>query len=433
MKFKESESIEFKKIVTDDLKKEITAFANSNGGTIYIGIEDDGKISGLLNPEKTMLQVNNMIRDNIKPDLTMFVQCVEEIIDGKNLVLVKVQRGTDRPYYVAKKGLRPEGVYVRQGTASVPATETAIRRMIKDTDGESYEDLRSINQSLTFKFTAHEFEKRGIDFADSNMMTLKLINNEGIYTNLGLLLSDQCNHSIKIAIFQDDSMKIFKDRREFTGSLFKQLEEAYDYIDNNNPIRSTFNKLLRIDIRNFPEVAVREALLNAIVHREYALSASTLIKIFPDKIEFISVGSLLKGIELEDILSGFSICRNPNLASIFYRLQLIEAYGTGMQKIFEAYVGSEIEPKIETTPNVFKITLPNINLISKNINASEKFTGSEEKILEFIKHKGSITRKDAEKFLEISQTPAGNLLKELAIKGNIKREGKGKNIRYYLI
>lgn len=142
------------------------------------------------------------MHDAIKPDLTMFLhyETLEE--DGKKVVAVSIQRGTERPYYIAKKGLRPEGVYVRQGYSSVPATDSAIRQMIKETDGDHFEEMRSLNQELTFEAAQKEFELRDIEFGSQQMQTLKMIDKEGIYSNLGLLLSDQCVHTIKVAVFQ---------------------------------------------------------------------------------------------------------------------------------------------------------------------------------------------------------------------------------------
>lgn len=430
MYFKESETVELKQIVVDDIKKEVIAFANSNGGTLYIGISDSGDITGIANPDEAIMQVNNMTRDSIKPDISLFVQCRTEMAEGKSIVAVTVQRGTERPYYLAGKGLRPEGVYVRQGTSAVPATDTAIRRMIKETDGESYEKVRSLNQELTFESAQIEFKLRNIEFDDSKMMTLGLFNSDKIYTNLGLLLSDQCVHTVKSAVFQDETQKIFKDRREFSGSLFKQLNDVYEFIDMHNQINATFERLLRVDKRDYPEEALREALLNALVHREYALGGSVLIKIFSDRIEFISVGGLIHGIELADIMSGYSICRNPLLAGVFYRLQLIEAYGTGMQKMFEAYGGSGREPKIEVTPNVFKVILPNVNVISAKEGFSNSPLTQEEQILKLAKEKGVIDRKTVEILLGISQTLAGQLLRKLAEQGALIKDGNGKKTKY---
>ena len=151
MSYQESETVELKSAVVDDIKKEIIAFANSDGGKLYIGVRDDGEVAGLDDPDGTALQVSNMVRDSIKPDITMFLhyQTIEE--DGKKIIEISVQRGTNRPYYIAKKGMRPEGVYVRQGYASVPATDTAIRCMIKETDGDRFETMRCLDQELTFE------------------------------------------------------------------------------------------------------------------------------------------------------------------------------------------------------------------------------------------------------------------------------------------
>jgi ATP-dependent DNA helicase RecG len=303
--------------------------------------------------------------------------------------------------------------------------------MIKETDGDNYEELRSLNQDLTFEEANTEFARLGLEFGAAQMVTLGFMNSDKIYTNLGLLLSDQCPHSIKVAVFQDDSMRVFKDRREFTGSLFKQLNEAYGFIDIHNQIGATFDKLLRIDTRDYPEDAVREALLNAVVHREYAMSGSILVKMFPDRTEFISVGGLMRGIELADIMSGYSICRNDRLAKVFYRLQLIEAYGTGMPKIFESYQGSGVTPDIEVTPNVFKITLPNIRAAAASV-PKVQLLGSDERVLALVREKGAIDRKDVEGLLGITQTPAGQLLKKLVEAGSLAKTGNGKNIKYLL-
>jgi len=111
MKLQESERTEFKSIVVTDIKKEIIAFANCDGGKIYIGIEDDGTVIGVEDSDSVALQVSNMVRDAIKPDLTMFLHYETKEIEQKQVVIIDIQRGTERPYYIAKKGLRPEGVY----------------------------------------------------------------------------------------------------------------------------------------------------------------------------------------------------------------------------------------------------------------------------------------------------------------------------------
>ena len=440
MKFQETETVELKSIVMDDIKKEIIAFANCDGGTVYVGVADDGTVLGVENADECALQISNMVRDAVKPDVTLFIHYETLDCEGKAVVAVNIQRGTNRPYYLAKKGLRPEGVYVRQGYSSVPATDTAIRQMIKETDGDSFENMRSINQALTFEATKKEFEKRNIAFGQPQMQTLKLVSTDGVYTNLGLLLSEQCPHTIKAAVFEGTNQNVFKDRREFSGSLMQQLNEVYDYIDFHNQTHATFQKLLRIDTRDYPEVAVREALLNSLVHRDYSFRASTLISIYEDRIEFVSIGGLLPGLELDDLMMGVSVCRNPHLANVFYRLQLIEAYGTGMKKIMGAYENTSVQPEITTTNNAFKIILPNVNAVPKATEAPEKTKAAiatatdsnEEKILQFLTEHQVITRKEAQALLGVSQSTAGRVLKVMVDNGQIKQFGGSRTTRYEL-
>lgn len=444
MLFRESETVELKEVVVDDIKKEIIAFANCDGGKLYIGVRDDGTVIGLDNADSVSLQISNMVRDAIKPDITMFLHYETIVENGKNVVAIDIQRGTDRPYYLAKKGMRPEGVYVRQGYSSVPATDAAIRRMIKETDGDRFEAMRCLNQDLTFEATKKEFELRKTDFGPQQMRTLKLIDQDGLYSNLALLLSDQCVHTIKVAVFQGTDQTIFKDRREFTGSLMQQMNEVYDFIDFRNQTRATIEKLYRVDVRDYPEVAVREALLNLLVHRDYSFSASAFISIYEDRIEFVSIGGLMPGIDLEDVMVGISVCRNQDLANVFYRLHLIEAYGTGMGKIMKAYKSMQVKPVIETTKNAFKIILPNINAKYETENATVKtksdtpvtvhtekeLSDEEEKILEYARKYGAITRNDVIGLLEVSASTAARVIRKMVKTNLLEQKGKARNTHY---
>ncbi len=430
MTFTESEIVELKSQVVGDICKEIIAFANSKGGTLYIGVEDNGNVVGVENADKVTLQLSNMVRDSIKPDVTMFIHYETLWVEGKSIIAATVQKGTDRPYYLGSKGLKPTGVYVRNGNSTDPATDTAIRRMIKETDGDSFETMRSLEQNLTFKTTEELFRKRNVPFDSTKMQTLGMLSQDDIYSNVALLLSDQCNHTIKAATFSGTDKTTFQDRREFGGSLFQQMEEMYAYLDMRNRTKATFQGLYRTDIRDYPEEALREALLNSLVHREYSFSASTLISIYDDRIEFVSVGGLPAGISLEDIMLGLSVCRNPKLAAIFYRLELIEAYGTGMPKIMKAYAGTDLEPKIEVTNNAFKITLPNLNFETNNPSTQEPLSVEEESILNYLTDHEFIVRAEVDKLLGVSQATSNRILKKMVDKQILAQNGTGKNTKY---
>lgn len=450
----ENKTTEFKREYTDDIKYAIVAFANTDGGKIYIGLNDDGSVRGVENIDETMLRVTNMVRDAVRPDITMFMDCGVEIIDEKTVIVLTIQRGTARPYYLNGKGIRPEGVYVRQGASSVPASETVILNLIKETSGDRYEDARSVNQQLTFEKTALYFKRKGIEFGDAQKRTLNIVGRDGTFSNLGMLLSDQCIHMIKMAVFDGSRKSIFRDRRELTGSLLQQLEDAYAYIDQFNHTRSEFERLERIDRRDYPTEALRETLLNAVVHRDYSISGPALISIFDDRIEVVTIGGLVRGISYDDIMLGVSVLRNQNLANVFYRLRLIEAYGTGMLKIRESYEGYDIKPQIEITDNAFKVTLPNVNYAREHKNSLKIKNSSEireasptyietkrygqvkdareEIVVNLFKDRETIDRKDIEAALHVSQATAVVMIRRLVTKGILIKEGNGRNSRYRL-
>lgn len=430
MTFSESETVELKSTVVADMCKEVIAFANTKGGTIYIGVENDGTVIGVDSADRVILQINHMVRDSIKPDVTMFVRYETQIVDRKQIVAVTIQKGTDRPYYLGSKGLKPSGVYVRNGTSADPATDTAIRKMIKETDGDSFEAMRSLEQNLTFQATEAQFARRNVPYDAAKMQTLGMVSKDGMYTNVALLLSEQCPSTIKAATFAGVDRSVFQDRREFTGSLFQQMEDLYAYLDLHNQTKAMFEGLYRRDTRDYPEEALRETLMNSLVHRDYSFSASTLVSIYDDRIEFVSVGGLPTGISLEDIMLGLSVCRNPKLAAIFYRLQLIEAYGTGMPKIMGAYAGAGLEPKIEVTNNAFKITLPNRNVARKADTVSNACKSNEDMILNLIAQNGHVVRSDVDQLLDVSQTTASRILKRMVEEGLIYQDGRGRKTKY---
>lgn len=426
----ESITTEFKREYTEDIKKTVIAFANTQGGELLIGIADDGTVVGVSDTDETQLRVINAVRDSIKPDITGFMSYETRVVEGKHIVAVNVQKGTASPYYLASKGIRPEGVYVRQGASTVPATESAILKMIKETGGDEYETTRSLTQELTFAYAEKTFAESNIKFEKEQKRTLGLIGEDGAYTNLGLLLSDQCPHASKLAVFEGATKTVFKDRAEFTGSILRQLEDMYAYIDRFNRTRAEFPGLRRVDTRDYPTEAVREALLNAVVHRDYSYSGPALISIFDDRMEFLTLGGLPKGIAKSDVMIGVSVPRNNRLANIFYRLHLIEAFGTGMLKIKECYRSRREQPSIDLSDNAFKITLPNQNFAAESGVAEETMSPAERQVLDYITAHDMSARAEIEKAVGMSQTQTIRVLKKLLDNGYIRKRGSGKAVRY---
>ena len=429
---RESKTIEFKREYTENLKYEVIAFANTDGGTIYIGIEDDGTVIGIENVDKTLLSITNMIRDSIHPDVTLFTDVNTVDIEEKTVIRIDILRGTERPYYIKGKGIRPEGIYVRQGASSVPASHAAIVKMIKETSSDNFEEAISIEQTLSFSKADEAFRNHSINFDDNNKRTLGLIRHDGLYTNLALLLSDQCPHSIKAARFQGTDKAIFTDRVEISGSVFQQMDEAYEYLQKNNRISSEFKGLERVDHLDYPEEALRESLINAVVHREYAIPGPVLISIFDDRIEITALGGLTKELSLDDIMLGVSVLRNKKLGDIFYRLKLIEAYGTGIEKIMRSYDNCSEKPKIDISDNAFKITLPNQNYHKNTASPKKEIDYREQTIMDLFKEKETIVRKDIQEALDVSQATAILLARNLVEKDILLKESGGKYQRYRL-
>lgn len=432
----ESERTEYKSHLVDDIYKEVIAFANTDGGVIYIGIDDHGNVTGIDNVDETYTRLTNGIRDAIAPDVTMFVRYV---LQESKVIQIEVGEGSYKPYYLKSKGMKPSGVYVRQGASSVPASPEQIRRMIKESDGDNFEDDRCLEQSLTFEAAKAAFKQYGVEFSTEKYRALGITKN-GVFTNLALLLSDQCPHTTKIAVFNDESCTEFRDSREFGGSIFKQFENTVNYLALCNKTVSTIKGIVRTDKQDYPEEAIREALLNALVHRDYSFSGSSIINVNDSKMEVISLGGLLPGLSVEDIRIGVSQPRNQKLAEIFHRLRLIESYGTGIRRIFKLYEDCPVQPSIVATPNAFRIVLPNRNVCD---SASERVPKAAEKapttitpqmkaVIDYLAEYGEMTDEDLQELLNVKKTRAYLLARQMRENGFIDVVGRGAEKKYKL-
>lgn len=433
----ENEHVEYKSQMLEDLYKEVIAFANTDGGVIYIGIDDQGNLTGIDDIDETYTRLTNGIRDAIQPDVTMFVRY---ILQENKVIRIEVGEGSYKPYYLKAKGLKPTGVYVRQGATSVQASPDQIRHMIKESDGDIYEEMRTMEQNLTFDEAEKAFARYGVEFSEDKYIALGLRNlHDDQYTNLALLLSDQCQHTTKVAVFGDTSNLTFKDAKEFGGSIFKQLDDTYSYLSLCNRTAAVFKGLERIEKSDYPEEALREALLNALVHRDYSFSGSIIINVNDAGMEFISIGGLLPGLSAEDIRSGISQPRNRKLAEIFHRLRLIESYGTGIRRIFSLYKDSPVQPQIQVTHNTFKLILPNMNaaesLSQTDVSeptSSVTVTPQMKVVLDYLAEYGAITEEELQELLNVKKTRAYLIARQMNEEGLIEIEGRGAGKRYKL-
>lgn len=418
--YKESETLELKREVTPNIVKEVIAFANTKGGTIYIGYDDDCNLIGVENAKEELDRISNMIFDSVDPKLVFNISM--EIIEqeGKDIIVVKVLKGTNRPYYLKSKGMTPEGVFIRLGATNKSATRDDIVKMMMEDAGVKFEDNISKNQQLTFNAFKREFEERDIVLDNVKMQKMGLITQNNEYTNLAYIVSDQNAFPIKIAVYKGNDKAIFLDRKEFDNmSVFEQLREIEIFFRLAIKIPSTMDGFKRVDNPQYDFDVIRESIVNSIVHRDYEVYGSTLINIYEDSIEIVNLGGLVGGLTVEAIKRGSSATRNPKLASIFHRLNYIEAYGSGIPRILSKYNNQEDKPTIEVTENSFFVTFP-------------KLQSSNDEILKYLEINGKISREGVEEILKCSKTTALRNLNKYVEEGKIRKVSVGKETYYEL-
>ena len=329
--------------------------------------------------------------------------------------------------------------------------ESENRLIFKDAD--DFEELRAMNQELTFSAMKESFQKREIPFSEEKFTSLGLLNPEDKqFTNLAWILSDQCQHTLKIAVFDGEDKSIFKDRREFSGSIFRQLEEGYAYLQLVNRTAGRFSDLEMSDLTDYPEEALREALLNAMIHRDYSFRGSIIINANDACMEFVSLGGLLAGLSKEDICNGISLPRNKKLAELCLRLKLIESYGTGIGKIYRAYKDCAQKPELIITSNTFKLILPNRNSeqdksekerkrkstysyppifpsygnrLMEQEHSYKPLSLQKKTVLSYLEEHKSMSEKELQELLQIRKTRAYLLSREMQEEGLIVIEGRG--------
>ncbi len=423
----ENENIEFKELYTENIYKEIVAFLNSGSGTIYIGYNDNGELIGLENVKETEEKISNGIRGKIVPDCSVFVSINNATLDNKDYIIINVSKGVNI-YSLKDKGII-KGTYIRNGSCSMPATEETVKQMIIKNSNITFETSVANNQNLTFNYIREAFMGINIDINNKNIMkNLFMLDNNGNYTNLALLLSDQSPYTVKVATYQSVNKTNFLDRKEFGGSLLEVYDKTLSYLKINSATYGLIDSSIREDIEEYPEFILREIILNSLIHRDYSLLTSNIINIYKDdSIEFISYGSLYGNITIEDILAGLSTSRNPHLQSIFMRLKRVEAIGSGLRRVNSYYKSKNLDFLVKALPSSFVVRLPRITI--DKIPAKDDY----KIIIDYLDKNGEITRKQAERLLNKEKTTTSNVLSKMISDKIIKKIGKGPNTKYIKI
>lgn len=351
---RETKTLEYKSDLTNSFLKTVSAFSNFGTGKILFGIADDGTIIGVDNPDQKCLDIENKINDTIspKPEYSLAINSTNKVIT------LEVKEGKYKPYLYKGKAYR------RSDTASVEVDQIELKRLTLEGNNLYFESLVSNADSMTFSELEKKLiEKLGITaLSDDTLRTLGLYTKDGQLNNAAELLSDANGFpGIDVARFGYSIDEIL-DRESFVNiSVLSQYEKAimiYRRYYQYEQIKGVDRTIIEI----IPEKAFREAVANALVHRTWDINANIRISMFEDRVEISSPGGLPSGISEDEYLSGnISTLRNPILGNVFFRLRYIEMFGTGIQRIVEAYKTCLIKPQFIIKDNSITVILPTLS------------------------------------------------------------------------
>lgn len=420
MKERETNNLEYKLDITNTFLKTITAFANYGGGQVIFGLDDDGKIVGLDNLNEKALNIENKVNDNISPlpDYNL------EIDVEKKIIRLLVREGIHKPYYYRGK------TYKRADSSTVEVDRVELNRLILQGSNKNFEDLKAFNQDLSFRYLEEELKEK-LNIKELNLdilKTLGLYSDEDGYNRAGEILSDKNSYEmIDLARF-GDTIDIFISRdRLGQVSLVEAFNKALK-IFRDNYTYEIIEGASRKRLERIPEKAFREALANGIVHRNWDVNSSVRVAMLEDKIEIISPGGLPLGISKEEYLNGqISLLRNPILAGVFFRLNIIEQFGTGIMRINQAYKDSLVKPVYNIFENSIRVTLP---IYTESIN----FLGrDEELVFNILKDKGKVSRAEVEELSGFSKDKSIRLLNKLIDENLIEKVGRSVDTKYKIL
>lgn len=302
-KYIEDERTELKRELIDEVKSEIIAFLNSDGGTIYVGVDDDGSIVGIkddASKDKVDLKLGNWIQEAFFPKPSGLIQYY---FNSDDVLVINISKGINKPYYLREKGPKPSGVYIRVGKSKRKANDDEILRMIMESRSYSYEDDISEEQDLTFKSFERTLEENDINLTPRLMNTMGLKAKSGRHTNLAYLLSDQSEIVVKVAEY--DSEMNFKIKKSFKGSLVNVLKNVEEQVERLNDLRVVIDgsSFKRIETKSYPGASIREMVLNAICHANYFIRSNIKIEFFSDKAKITSPGGIFNA-SMDDIMNG---------------------------------------------------------------------------------------------------------------------------------
>ena len=339
MKNLETNRIENKEQLNEDFEQEVIAFLNyKEGGIIYVGINKNGQVVGVDNTDLTQLQIKDRIKNNIQPSTLGLFDVTVETIDNKEVIKVIISSGTEKPYYLRKKGRTPEGCYIRVGSSKERMTERMIDDMYARRIKNTLKEIDSPRQELTFNQLKIYYEEHGLKLNDNFLQNLDLLTSEGKYNYNAFLLADENTVSIKLVRYLGTNKLELLENLEFGNRcLITATQRILDRLDVENTTYAKIEYFGRKEQEKIDSKALKEAVINAIVHNDYSYGNSPIIELYSDRIEITSAGGLPQELSQEEFLEGVTAPRNKELIRVFKDVDLIENIGSGVLRILDAY------------------------------------------------------------------------------------------------
>jgi ATP-dependent DNA helicase RecG len=439
IQLKESNRLEFKEKITNSRQvlKTVVAFANLHGGRLMIGVKDNGEIKGVeSDPQDLMEQLSQMIYTGCTPAL--IPRFYIESHQDRQIVVCEVSSSGHKPYRV--KG-EENGVYVRVGNTSFRATQDIVEELHWQTQGRSFDSMPNYGiliSELEEKNILSVLQRKRIPEASSipegiyQSMRLHHEENGSLFpTHAAVLLfhpqpQDFFSEAMTIcSVFRGTSGREVLKTQDMEGSLFDQLEQVYEFILKNlSHTLRVGEELKNIRTHEIPPLAIREALVNAYVHRNYHILSPIKVAIYDDRVEIFSPGEFPGPIDPNHIDMGVTYIRNPAIARWFRESGEMEKLGSGLSTIFKEYEDAGLsKPTLREIQRNVKIILPRIPTVGLN---------DEDKILGYIQSYGpSGASSIHEQLMHVSKATLGRKLKKMVESGLLVTRGQGKALKYY--
>lgn len=428
----ENSRVEFKTMLVDDLEENIIGFLNSkDGGNIYIGVADNGKIIGL-NGNIDLLQrkIKDRIISNIEPSVLGLFDIEVLETDNKKYLNIIVARGLEKPYHLKGMGMTPDSCFIRIGSSNERMDEHLINKLFRERTKNSLKNIVSPNQNLTFRDLKIYYTEKGFDVGENFEKQLDFYTADGKYNYVAYLLADENRVSIKVAKYAGTDVDELIENYEFGYcSLVKATHRVLEKFITENKIFAKITYPERKEQPMYDYKAVREVIINAIVHNDWSNEYPPKFEFFSDRLEVSSFGGIQNEFTEEEFLQGYSAPKNPELMRVFKDLELVEHLGTGIRRILKRYDKSIyrffphfIIVSIKYNENNFKYNNQSVNVIPY-LN----LTKVQEGIISLIEDRPSITQEEMAKLLGVTSRTIRNHIKYLVDKEYIIRIGADKN------